>query len=377
MVYVYKSLSSKIHFIVLNLYGEHALPVETTPLIFSDFVLPFTWSLIISVFAIPSIIFVAHVKNLLDEPNVRTVHHSLTPRLGGVAIFAGFTSSITIFGSLHGGVQFLLAGCIILFFIGVKDDLVSVSTFKKFFIQVLATGIVMFLGDIRITSFQGVLGIHELDIGTSYAFTFLVIMGISNSINLIDGLDGLAGTILLIVASTFGLFIHYYGGAFYSPYAIVAVCLVGAIIGFLRYNFYNAVVFMGDTGSLVSGLVVSVLAIEFIEMAQVPAGPSMAVCVLIVPIFDTLRVFFIRIFKGVSPFSPDKNHIHHQLLRIGLSQLQTVFALAGFNLLMIFMCYWFSGWGNSILVAFIFTMFILVNLSLELFGRGKAQGERG
>ncbi len=263
--------------------------METSPYSLFDFVLPFTWSFIISVFAIPSIIFVAHVKNLLDEPNVRTVHHSLTPRLGGVAIFAGFTSSITIFGSMNQGVQFLLAGSVILFFIGIKDDLVSVSAFKKFFVQILATGIVMILGDIRITSFQGVLGIHELDIGTSYAFTFLVIMGISNSINLIDGLDGLAGTILVIVATTFGLFIQFFGGAEFAPYSMVAICLIGAIIGFLRYNFYNAVVFMGDTGSLVSGLVVSVLAIEFIEMAKVPAGPSMAVCVLIVPISKRQR----------------------------------------------------------------------------------------
>ena len=345
--------------------------MEASPYSFFDFVLPFTWSFIISVFAIPSIIFVAHVKNLLDEPNVRTVHHSLTPRLGGVAIFAGFTSSITIFGSLNQGVQFLLAGSIILFFIGVKDDLVSVSAFKKFFVQILATGIVMILGDIRITSFQGVLGIHELDIGTSYAFTFLVIMGISNSINLIDGLDGLAGTILVIVATTFGLFIHFNGGVEFAPFSMVAVCLIGAIIGFLRYNFYNAVVFMGDTGSLVSGLVVSVLAIEFIEMAKVPAGPSMAVCVLIVPIFDTLRVFFIRIVKGVSPFSPDKNHIHHQLLRIGFSQLQTVFALSIFNLAMILLCYWLSPFGNSFMVIFIFGAFVIVNLLLELFGRGK------
>ncbi len=343
----------------------------SSPYVLSDFILPFTWAFIISVFAIPSIIFVAHVKNLLDEPNVRTVHHSLTPRLGGVAIFAGFSSSLTIFGSFDHGIQFLVAGSIILFFIGVKDDLVSVSAFKKFFIQILATGIVMFLGDIRITSFQGVLGIHELDIGMSYGFTFLVIMGISNSINLIDGLDGLAGTILTIVATTFGLFLYQYGGEAFSPYSIVAICLVGAILGFLRYNLHNAVVFMGDTGSLVSGLIVSVLAIKFIEMAKVPAGPSMAVCVLIVPIFDTLRVFFIRIFKGVSPFSPDKNHIHHRLLAIGFNQMQTVFGLAVFNLFMIFFCLWFSYLGNSFMVVFIFFCFLLINGLIEIFGRNK------
>ncbi|MEQ9147933.1 MAG: MraY family glycosyltransferase, partial [Cytophagales bacterium] len=173
--------------------------METPQFEIYDYILPFLWSFLLAVFAIPSIIFVAHIKNLLDEPNKRTVHMSLTPRLGGLAIFAAFMSSLTIFGTLDFGIQQLLAGCIILFFIGLKDDLVSVSAFKKFFVQILAAGIIIFIGDIRITSFQGVFGIFEIDDKLSYLFTFLVIMGISNSINLIDGMDGLAGSILLII----------------------------------------------------------------------------------------------------------------------------------------------------------------------------------
>src|SRR5688500_13119910 len=107
--------------------------------------LSFLWSFLITVFAIPSIIHVAHRKKLLDEPNQRTMHQSLTPRLGGLAIFAGFMSALTIFGDLNDSIQHLLAGCIIIFFIGLKDDIVSVSAFKKFFVQVLATGIIMFM----------------------------------------------------------------------------------------------------------------------------------------------------------------------------------------------------------------------------------------
>ena len=166
--------------------------------------LAFFWAFLVALFAVPSIIRIAHLKNLLDQPNGRTVHVSLTPRLGGVAVYAGFLSALTIFAPLNNGVQELLAGCTILFLIGLKDDLVSVSALKKFVGQLLATGVVMFMADIRITSFQGIFGIYELPQGLSYAFTFVVIVGITNAINLIDGLDGLAGSLVIIMVSTFG-----------------------------------------------------------------------------------------------------------------------------------------------------------------------------
>lgn len=296
---------------------------------------------------------------------------SLTPRLGGLAIFAGFMSSLTIFGQINYGIQQLIAGCIILFFIGLKDDLVSVSAFKKFFVQLLVTGIIIFMGDIRITSFQGVLGIFELDPEVSYVFTFLVIMGISNSINLIDGLDGLAGTILLIASISFGIYLHMYGGSERSAYAMVAVCLAGSIAGFLRFNMKNALIFMGDTGSLMSGLIISVLAIQFIEMFKISGGPSLAVSILIVPVFDTLRVFIIRVLNGVSPFAPDKNHLHHQLLKLGMSQMATVLTLAFFNIIVILLAVYFTQWGNSIMVSILAGLFIIMNIILELNNRKK------
>jgi UDP-N-acetylmuramyl pentapeptide phosphotransferase/UDP-N-acetylglucosamine-1-phosphate transferase len=230
------------------------------------------------------------------------------------------------------------------------------------------------MGDIRITSFQGVFGIFEIDESFSYIFTFIVIMGISNSINLIDGLDGLAGTILLIISLTFGVYLHFYGGQQFSAYAMVAVCLIGGIIGFLRFNFHNALIFMGDTGSLVSGLIVSVLAIQFIEMQKLPGGPSMAVSVLVVPVFDTLRVFMIRVFNGISPFVPDKNHLHHRLLALGLSQVSTVLVLAAFNIAVIVLSILFTRSGNSIMVLILAGLFILSNVLIEVLGRSKAQG---
>lgn len=269
------------------------------------------WAFLVALFAVPSIIQIAHLKNMLDMPNGRTVHSSLTPRLGGVAVFAGFMSALTIFGPLQNGVKELLAGCIILFFVGLKDDLVGMSVFKKFVGQLLATGIVMIMADVRITSFQGILGIYALPVGVSYAFTLAAIVGITNAINLIDGLDGLAGFIVLIIMGTFGFYFYNYGGEAYSNYAFVAVCLMGGMVGFLRYNFHRAPIFMGDTGSLVCGFIVSVLAIQFIELGgqagtRLPfsATPAVALGTLFVPLFDTLRVFVLRMAAGKSPLLP-------------------------------------------------------------------------
>lgn len=334
-----------------------------------DIILSFLWAFMISVFGIPSIVRVAHVKNLLDEPNFRTVHASLTPRLGGLAIFAGFMSAITIFGDVSDSIQRVLAGCIVLFFIGLKDDIVSISVFKKFFVQILATGIIMFIGDVRITSFQGFMGIYELEAGISYGITFLVVVGITNAINLIDGLDGLAGTIITIISVVFGYYFYKSDSVEFHPYAKLAVCLVGGIIGFLRYNMHKAIIFMGDTGSLVCGFLVAVLSIQFIEMKSVDSSPSVAVATLVVPVFDTARVFAIRILSGRSPFSPDKNHIHHILMRMGLTQLQTVITLGIVNVISVLVTVHFASVGDNILLLMLLVFFVLSSVTLEMIDR--------
>ena len=326
-------------------------------------VLTFLWAFLVSIYAVPSIIFVAKSKDLLDRPNHRTIHQLLTPRLGGVAIFAGFVSAVTIFGDMGDGVQQLVAGCLVIFFVGIKDDIVSVSVFKKFFLQVLATGIIMFMADVHITSFQGLFGIYQLEPNFSYPFTFLVIIGLTNAINLIDGLDGLAGSIVLTISIAFGTYFLVYQ----SPYAYVAFALAGTIIGFLRYNFSKASIFMGDTGSLVCGFIISVMAIKFVELKVVDSAPALAIAILIIPVFDTLRVFALRVIKGVSPFSPDKNHIHHKLLSLNLSQIAVVSLLVLVNLLFIGVVSWFSNIGNTELISIIFITGLSVTIFFEFW----------
>ncbi|RZK63127.1 MAG: undecaprenyl/decaprenyl-phosphate alpha-N-acetylglucosaminyl 1-phosphate transferase [Hymenobacter sp.] len=327
------------------------------------------WALLIAAFAVPSIIYIAHLKNLFDAPNNRSVHKQPTPRLGGVAVLAGFLSALTIFAPLTNGVQHLLAGCLLLFFVGLKDDLVTVSVAKKFVGQLLATGVVMLMADVRITSFQGILGIGTLPVGLSYGFTFVAIVGITNAINLIDGLDGLAGTIVLIISGTLGYYFYQYGGSAFGNYAFVAVCLMGGILGFLRYNFHKANIFMGDTGSLVCGFIVSILAIQFIELGNAPgqplggASPAVALGILFVPLFDTSRVFLLRMLAGKSPFSPDKNHVHHRVLALGFSQISTVLLLGLLNIVVILFVTNFSYLGNLPLIG----MLVALGVALSVF----------
>ncbi|TGE19633.1 MraY family glycosyltransferase [Hymenobacter elongatus] len=341
--------------------------------------LSFLWAFLVALFAVPSIIYIAHLKNMLDTPNVRTVHESLTPRLGGVAVFAGFMSALTIFADLGNGIQQLLAGCIVLFFVGLKDDLVSISVSKKFVGQLLATGVVMIMADIRVTSFQGILGIHELPIGVSYAFTFLAIVGITNAINLIDGLDGLAGTIVLIITSTYGYYFARYGGASYGNYVFVSICLIGGMLGFLRYNFHRASIFMGDTGSLVCGFIVSILTIQFIEMGLKVGGPfatsspAVAIGILFVPLFDTLRVFIVRMMAGRSPFSPDKNHVHHRILAMGFQQISTVMLLGLLNLVVILFVINFAALGNTLIISALVVFSVLISVFLGVYQSRSAQ----
>ena len=323
----------------------------------------FFWSLLISMFSIPTIISVAHSKRILDEPDFRKVHRTNTPQLGGIGVFAGFVTGIAIFGLMTGGVQQMLAGCLIMFFVGVKDDINGVSVFKKFFVQVLAAGIVLFYADVRITSFQGLFGIYDLDIGISYAFTFLVILCITNAVNLIDGVNGLAGTTVIVMCAVFGAYSFVFKE---FNYAYAAFALAGGMVGFLRYNMFNAKVFMGDTGALVSGFIVSIMAIHFIEMKAVHSAPAIAISVLFIPLFDTLRVFTIRVYNGVSPFMPDRNHVHHYLNDMGLSHFMVVVVLATFNVSIIGFVIVFSELGNTSLLLVLGSIGVLTSFILEI-----------
>jgi UDP-GlcNAc:undecaprenyl-phosphate/decaprenyl-phosphate GlcNAc-1-phosphate transferase len=306
----------------------------------------FSWALVISMFAIPSIIYVAESKKLLNIPNERSSHSISVPRLGGLAIFAGFLSSVFIFGRINQDIQYLLAGCLILFYIAIKDDLVHVSAFKKFFVQLLATIILVFLGDYRITNFQGLLSINELDLGISYVFTMVVVIAITNSINLIDGINGLAGSLILSIMLTLTLLMYSISAD--MSLILVAVSLAGAVLGFLRYNFLNARIFMGDAGSLICGFILAALLVKFVETTPTSNAPILAMSIIFIPITDTIRITLLRLYEGKSPFMPDKNHVHHKLLSAGFGQISIVALLTFTNLLAFLFFYLNPNLDNNI-----------------------------
>jgi UDP-GlcNAc:undecaprenyl-phosphate GlcNAc-1-phosphate transferase len=341
-------------------------------------ILTFFWAFFVALFAIPSIIQVAHKKQLLDIPSNRRLHMADTPRLGGLAIFAGFISSLMLFGEINHSIQKLIASTIIIFFIGLKDDMVSVSAFKKFFVQILAASIIVFLGDIRIANFQGLFGIGQLPEGISYFFTLIVVLGITNAFNLIDGLDGLAGTLAVLTCVIYATIFLFLGKSEYTPELLMCFCLAGSVLAFLRYNIYKAEIFMGDTGSLICGFIIAFFAIKIISINQVletnnASMPILAMAPIILPVADTLRVFAIRLFSGCSPFSPDNNHLHHRLSILNVRPLMVVLLYCGYTILNVLVFINLNINNATISVLTMYAMIFLIMFVIEFLYNRKVK----
>ncbi len=311
---------------------------------------------------IPTIITVARMKHLFDEPNDRTSHTVSIPTLGGLAIFAGVIFTITFWTKFSEcwHLQYLISAMTVISFIGIKDDIVGLSPFKKAMGQLLASMIIVIWGGVRITTFHNIFGIVEIPEIFSILFTVFTIFIIINAFNLIDGINGLAGTLGIIASLTFAIWfclIEDY------QHAIVAFSLVGSLVAFLRYNFSPAKIFMGDTGSMLLGLILSYLAIVFIENDTIDKGayfinsaPIVAISIIFLPLFDTLRVMLIRLFNKRSPFSADRNHLHHRLLDLGLSHTLATVVLAFFSVVIIIIALIFQDlfnyWLGLIIILF-------------------------
>ena len=302
--------------------------------------LAFATAFTLSYFAIPSIISIANKKRLFDEPNERSSHTTKTPSLGGFAIFAGAIFAIVLWTPFNefGNLQYILCAFIIIFLIGAKDDIDPVSPSKKLIAQILAGTILVFKSHIQLKGFYGLFMIDgTLPYWLHSIISIFTILVITNAFNLIDGINGLAGSIGSLIAVTFGV---WYFMIDRIEFATVAFAIAGAVMAFLKYNYTPARIFMGDTGSLLIGLSSSILVIEFIdfnyhlpdtEPYKFQSVPAVAIGIMIVPLFDTMRVFTTRILRKQSPFSPDRRHIHHLLIDYGLSHMQATFTLIFVN----------------------------------------------
>lgn len=285
-------------------------------------------SFIVAFTAIPVVIKIADAKKLFDLPDERKVHESPIPSLGGIGIFAALMLSVSTMVSFSEApvLQYFLGASVIIFFLGLKDDILLISPMKKFAGQLIAAFLLVYPGHFQLTSLHGFMGLTALPQVFSVLFTFITILVIVNAFNLIDGVDGLAGSLGLISTLFFGVVFAIEKD---FSFAILSFSMAASLLAFLSYNYSPAKIFMGDTGSLLLGLVNAVLVIRFINTASMPgtvlqfsAAPAIGFAAMFVPLMDTLRVTIVRVYQGRSPFDPDVNHIHHLLIKRGLSHMQ-------------------------------------------------------
>ena len=321
-----------------------------------DYLLPvflsFSVAGLISWYYIPRIIRIVKELSLSDKPVKHKIHKLEIPTLGGIGIFGGFAFGFLLAVNGHvENVPVLILALIGLLFTGLKDDLAKVNPWTKFFEIITISLIVVFFTDLRFTSLHGFLGITGIPFWASILLTVFLMVLIINSVNLIDGIDGLAASVGIIASVAFGIFFWLSGD---YGYTIMAAALTGSLVAFLPFNFSSGEkkIFMGDTGSLAIGFLITIFAIRFNELDAIGktyydflSAPTVAIAILIIPLFDTLRIIVLRLYHKKSLFEADNRHIHHLMLAAGFSHLTTTLLLSLFNLFIIFIALLFDHLG--------------------------------
>ena len=317
---------------------------------------------------VPLLRSVAFKLDLYDKPDEkRKLHTEYIPTLGGIALFLVFFVGFSVsgFASQMQGYSYFAAAMLMLFFTGMKDDLVGLSPLKKLLVEVAVGMMLIFGSGIYISNFYGVLGIGELPFAVSVVITLFTMIVVVNAYNLIDGVDGLAGGIGVIASLFFG--IGFFVAGDYAMGMLSAV-VVAALAGYLLHNFHPASIFMGDTGSLIIGFLLAVQAIQFVGLNESvafttafgPISSVMPVAILMIPLYDTLRVFILRAKRGDSPFDPGRDHIHHILIGMGLGHRKTSLTLYAMSVSITVTTYLFSMWNVNVLVLFAVVLAMVV-----------------
>ena len=308
-----------------------------------------------------------------DAPNDRSSHTDFVPTLGGVSFFISLVVFFFFsnFYNINDTSLSIILAITIIFLVGLTDDLKDLSPKVKFLGQLLALSILIIQSDYRILSFHGFLGIYELNMFFSVSISMFLILAFINAFNLIDGIDGMSSITGIVISACFG-FLFYKLQLFF--FMFISVAVISMLLAFLRYNFSSKKkIFMGDTGSLVIGLVLGLLTLKLLTLQSETFSslaihrselPLLLLIILIVPAFDLCRVSFIRLKKRVSIFSPDRNHIHHLLIDSGLSHKKASI-LSGLTNLIVAIAMYLSikhlglTYSFIFLVAFILACFML------------------
>ncbi len=332
----------------------------------------FIAAIVLVVFFIKKLIHISHLKHLFDEPTeARKIHKIKTPNLGGVAIAGTMilisclfinTGSVPAFNSIFFAILILLLT-------GISDDLIGTKPFKKLIIQAIASSLVAFFG-CRFTSFYGFFGWNEVPYWASFAGSTFFILFVINAFNLIDGINCLAGGIGLLASACFAFYFWQMNDKIFTSFAI-AIC--GSLVAFLWFNKSPARIFMGDTGSMFIGFIISLFSIHLLQLSLSQSSPlpssqivSLVTALLIIPVYDTIRVFILRIAHSQSPFTADRNHIHHRLIDLGLSHMQASGLLIIINIFFVFLAILIRSFRPEFFVLATFTLLTAFNGVLSI-----------
>jgi len=330
-------------------------------------------SFLISVLFFPVFIKLLKQWKILDSPGQHKIHFSFIPSMGGISILLGVILTLLMSLPFQEWIKlkyfFISIG--LMFGIGLRDDILALNPKQKLISQFLPVFIIMFLDGNMLTSLYGINDGAPFPTILSWIITTITLIIVTNAYNLIDGVDGLAGTVGLICLLFFGFWFYSIGSVSIS---LISFCFAGSVIAFLFFNWQPSQIFMGDTGALMIGLLLSYLTVRFINdnfllpmdhPARFNASIGTAVCVMIIPIFDTLRVIILRLRKMQSPFRADKNHLHHQFLNIGFSHARTVFILGGINILFILLALMLKENGDILILALVIALCLIINFIVK------------
>ena len=312
---------------------------------------------------------------IFDSPGKHKIHQGYTPSLGGVCIVMGaaFAQLIGLPFAEWASLKYFYIGTAMMFVTGLRDDILTLSPRQKLIGQILPVIIVVAFGDVVLRGFYG-MAFHGFEFNdvVAWCITIFTIVILTNAYNLIDGLDGLAATVGMISLLVFGIW-FYLAGDF--PLALIALSFFGSLAAFIYFNWQPSRVFMGDTGALVVGLLLSFLTIRFINTNHDLAVDSpirfsgsigTAVMIMIIPIFDTLRVIILRLRRFQSPFRADKNHLHHQFLKLGLSHSRTVLIIAAIHLFFVLLAFVLKNKPDAVLLPAAIVGCLLINQALKV-----------
>ena len=348
-----------------------------TPLCYT-IIIPFFTALLLVGWIHPRLVKIALLKNIVDNPDARKLQRTPVPVLGGVAVFFGVVIAIGCMSSVVdcSGLPVVIMAMMAMLYTGTMDDILSLSPGLRFVIEIGVVLLLIFVGGYCIDDFHGLWNIGRFSYWYAVPLTVVAAVGIINAINLVDGVNGLSSGYCIMACLIFGTLFFLAGEA---PMTILAAVSVGALIPFFLHNVFGKTskMFIGDGGTLVMGVVMSVFVIAILQNGSRVAAyvnPNVGLvpftlAVLSVPVFDTLRVMSTRILKGTSPFRPDKTHLHHMFIDLGCSHVATTLAILGVNMFVV-LCWWAleaSGFSIAVQLYAVIAVSLLVTSGLYHF----------